>query len=600
MFNNLQLPMLKTALVTAIAVACGGLGVSPDASAQQYGNSLRPVAQNRSVSSTQVRPVQPVQRQVVTRTTQVNRQQVVSRPVRVSRPIRNQRWVEPPRGAYRVQNRAFPRNARWQTDPRTYAAYSIYNGDVWYLDPSTGWGYTVDRWGVVYTVDPRTSWVYSLGELARWTSDLLYFFDYYSYDRGFWRADYYNDYYSYWNSPRATFYNWNTGYDRLWGFNTYFVSNTFVTQTTTFSRTFVQEVRQEVIYERANPTFVQQQTAAVGLSALQAAPPAQISTAFVPTQVSMDFVQMGDGATAAMIPVVDGQTAAFVEPLAVNAPVPVDATVFTEPVMQIVEAAPTESYEALPVQTVDSGGYTDVEGSNPKQEQPLEPLPVDERAAQADPSPYTEVQPVQGSVEPTFEDTTPYVGKESERAESGQVLESQNERGYDETTQPYQEPAADAAQPIEQQQAEPSRGYEEPAYEQPELGNEQPEQTYEQPEQRYEQPEQSDAQPEQRYEQPEQSYEQPEQRYEQPEQSYEQPEQRYEQPEQNYEQPAQRYEQPEQRYEQPEQRYEQPEPSFEQPEPSFDQPAQSYEAPEPAYEAPEPQEEDPDKGEGGY
>jgi hypothetical protein len=568
-------------LSTAIAVALAGFSTPQVADAQTYGGSVRPVQPQRSVSSTQVRQQQTTQRRVITRTTQVNRSQVVNRPIRVSRPVRGQRWVSPPRGAYRVHNRAFPRNARWVSDPRTYTAYSIYNGDVWYLDPTTGWGYTVDRWGVVYTVDPRTSWVYSLGELARWTADLLYFFDYYSYDRGYWRADYYNDYYNYWRSPRATFYSWDAGYDRLWGYNNYFVSQTFVQQTTVFSTTYIREVREEIVYERANPTFVQQQVAAVGVSALQAQPPAQISTAFVPTQATMDYVQVADQGVNVMVPVVDGQSAAIVEPLAVNEAVPADAVVFDVPAPAPVEAAPTVDYSAVPSEPTpagDVGGYTDVKG-----EQPVitEPMPVE---AQPEVGVAT---PDAGSMEAPTED-----GFGKENSGFGQTTEP--EFGNESST-PYTEPLpeAQASEPTFESQPEPAfERQAEPAYEEPRYEQPQAEPAYEEP--RYEQqaePAYEEPQAEPVYEQPqyerqaEPAYEEP--RYEQQaEPAYEEP--RYEQQaEPAYEEP--RYEQrAEPAYEEP--RYEQQaEPAYEQP--SYQEPEPQYEAPqpEPQYEAPQPE-----------
>ncbi len=597
---------IKTSLASAIVALCAGLGGVSSADAQTYGGSLRPVAQNRSVASTQVRQVQPAQQRVVTRTTQVNRAQVINRPVRVSRPVRNQRWVEPPRGSYRVQTRAFPRNARWQTDPRTYAVYSIYNGDVWYLDPTTGWGYTVDRWGVVYSADPRTSWVYSLGELSRWTSDLLYFFDYYSYDRGYWRADYYNDYSNYWRSPRATFYNWDTAYDRVWGYNNYFVSQTFVTQTTTFSQTYVQNVNREVIYERANPAFVQQQVSAVGVAALQAAAPAQLSTAFVPTSSTIQYAQVEGLDSSRMIPVVDGQTAAFVEPLAVGEPVPQGATVFTEQTLKPVEAAPLESYESLPVQAVDTGaGYTDSSGAKPVDEvQPDALKPASEPLPISEPTPYVDpAKPEQASVEPAFED-----GGQGKQPDA--VLERQAEPSYEEPAQPYEQPAFETIEQGKPSAAEAPQI--EPAYEQP--ANEQPAQqqpVYEQPAYEEKGPDvEVERQAEPVYEQAEPAYEQPQERIEQAEPQYEQQAQpAYEQPEPAYEAPQERFEQAEPAYEQqqyepayqqPEPAYEAPQESFQQQEPAYEAPQESFQQQEPAYEqpaeaAPEPQQEEETK-----
>lgn len=263
---------------------------------------------------------------IVTRTVQVNQTQVRRMPIRVSRPLRGQRWMAPPQGAYRMLARTFPLQARWQTDPRTYAVYSMYNNDVWYLDPTTGWAYTVDRWGVVYSADPRSGFVYSLGEIARWTADLLYFFDYFSYDRGYWQPNYYARYWGAWNAPRGIFFDYGGAYDCLWGYDYYFVSQTFVTQTVTFSRTFVHEVREEVVYERKHPQHVKQQVEAVGVAAMTAAAPAQISPQTVPTAVAVEVADVGTGANAAVVPVVDGESGTIVEPLAVGAATPEGAT----------------------------------------------------------------------------------------------------------------------------------------------------------------------------------------------------------------------------------------------------------------------------------
>ncbi len=561
-----------------------GVGFSGGNSVEARDDTPRPPASGQIKS--------PQHSRVVTRTQQINQTQVRRVPIRVSRPSRGQRWAGPPRGSHRIMARAFPLRARWQTDPRTYAVYSIYNNDVWYLDPTTGWAYTVDRWGVVYSADPRQGFVYSLGELSRWTADLLYFFDYFSYDRGYWQPNYYARYWGAWNAPRGLFFDYGGAYDCLWGYDYYFASQTFVVQTVTFSRTYVREVHREVVYEREHPQHLRQQVQAVGVAAMNATPPAQISPQSVTTAATVEVANVGIGENAVVVPVVDGESAAIVEPLAVDATMPAGATdLGTVPVDPLPPAeTATTTPESVDVSATDTiaddasaGGDVDtVTGTPPTSEMDGENATATLPGVGDDPTlAQPEADPLQPSLTPDVDAAT--VGatspEDSAISTTGGVTDDQSPIGDDGSLpqayvappdaesaseagfQTYAPPAmneapgsiAEPLQQLDEQQGEAPQAYEPPAqsYEPP------PQQSYDQ---QYEAP--------QAYEPPAQSYEPP------PQQSYDQ---QYEAP-QAYEPPAQSYEPP------PQQSYDQ---QYEAPQ-AYEPPAQSYEPPAPAYEAPQP------------
>jgi hypothetical protein len=204
--------------------------------------------------------------------------------VRVASPVRHARWDAAPRGAVRVHHRRFDARWNWRTAPRHHVVYTYHRGDLWFLDPTTGWAYSVDRYGIVYTADPYRGWVYSLGPLTRWTADLLYFFDLYRFDRGYWYCADYDYFVDLWEDyPRGDYYTYDTAYSTLWGWEPYWSSPTFVSFSINFTTVWVGHVRRHYDYIEHNPHYRREMLNSIGLPAVQAAPPRQLSPRAVAT-----------------------------------------------------------------------------------------------------------------------------------------------------------------------------------------------------------------------------------------------------------------------------------------------------------------------------
>jgi hypothetical protein len=204
--------------------------------------------------------------------------------VRVASPVRHARWDAAPRGAVRVYHRRFDARWNWRTAPRHHVVYTYHRGDLWFLDPTTGWAYSVDQYGIVYTADPYRGWVYSLGPLTRWTADLLYFFDLYRFDRGYWYCEDYDYFVDLWEEyPRGDYYTYDTAYSTLWGWEPYWSSPTFVSFSINFSTVWVRHVRWHYDYIEHNPHYRREMLDSIGLPAVQAVPPRQLSPRAVAT-----------------------------------------------------------------------------------------------------------------------------------------------------------------------------------------------------------------------------------------------------------------------------------------------------------------------------
>ena len=204
--------------------------------------------------------------------------------VRVASPSRNARWDGAPRGAVRVYHRRFDARWNWRTAPRHRVVYTYHRGDLWFLDPTTGWAYSVDQYGIVYTADPYRGWVYSLGPLTRWTADLLYFFDLYRFDRGYWYCADYDYFVDLWEiNSRRDFYTYDTAYSTLWSWEPYWRSPTFVSFSINFTTVWVRQVRHHYDYIERNPHYRRELLDSIGLPAVQASPPRQMSPRAVAT-----------------------------------------------------------------------------------------------------------------------------------------------------------------------------------------------------------------------------------------------------------------------------------------------------------------------------
>ncbi len=172
-------------------------------------------AQTRSVQASQV---------------QGNEKRYVSRTVRrVATPTRNARIYTAPRGAVALRSRNWDSRTRWIVDRRTNTSYAVLNnGEVWFMDPSSGWGYTVDRYGRVYGADPRRNTIYAFSSLNSWRGDLFYFFNYYTPWDGHYTLRDYDYFYSSYYGRRYDYYDAGYAYRTLWDdCDDYFFSRRF-------------------------------------------------------------------------------------------------------------------------------------------------------------------------------------------------------------------------------------------------------------------------------------------------------------------------------------------------------------------------------------
>lgn len=225
--------------------------------------------------------------------------------VRVASPSRYARWNSAPPGAVRVYHKRFDARWQWRSAPRHHVVYTYYRGDIWFLDPTTGWAYSIDRYGIVYTADPYRGWVYSLGPLTRWTADLLYFFDLYRFDRGYWYCSDYDYFVDLWEDyPRYGYYTYDTAYSTVWEWEPYFSSPTFITYTNRFTTVWVRQVRSHYDYIERNPYYRRELIDNIGLPAVQAAPPRTISPRAVATTA---YWEARDLAAAGMRPPARGR-----------------------------------------------------------------------------------------------------------------------------------------------------------------------------------------------------------------------------------------------------------------------------------------------------
>ena len=147
----------------------------------------------------------------------------------VAVPLRGERWFNAPRGAIELRGRYWDPRTRWVVDARTHSTYAVLsNGEVWFLEPSSGWGYTVDRYGRVYTADPRRRSVYALNDLSSWRGDLYYFFSYFAPWDGYYTVRNYDWFYSSYDGRRNTLYDYGYAYNQTWDlFDDYYDSRDF-------------------------------------------------------------------------------------------------------------------------------------------------------------------------------------------------------------------------------------------------------------------------------------------------------------------------------------------------------------------------------------
>jgi hypothetical protein len=603
------------ALAFAIATTVGTMSISDSAEAQYRSTQAR-------VSST------------------ANSQRYVSRTTRrIAVPTRNQRVYSAPRGATLLRNRAWDPRTRWLVDSRTHSTYSVLsNGEVWFLEPSSGWAYTVDRYGRVYGADPRRNSVYAFSSLHSWRGDMFYFFDYFSPYDGYYTVRDYDWFYSSYYGRRYSLFDYGYAYSSMWNtFDDFWFSNSF---------------RRSVHFRYYEPAYIRYDAGWNSRYYYNSLPAVYIAPCYSYTVVNNTVVVNNNYYTNVNNTTIvnnngtrslpSAEQAAVQLSQQVAAPVAFAGNAISEqqlvdvglsaPVEQVKEIAPEQAFVATAEEpNVQVPGVPELEtpvnsqteqtpvlADVPNEVQPIE-TPVDNPiAAEVGNTKQEEIQPIpaetavqepvaeQGFSEPAREQTAPQEQMVEQPAYEEPVYQEPAREESFEQQPAYEEPAREESfeqqpayeEPAYQEPAREEQSFEQPAYEEPayqESARE--EQTYEQP--AYEEPAyQEPAREEQTYEQP--AYEEPareEQSYEQP--AYEEP--AYQEPareEHSYEQPAYQepaYQEParqEQSYEQP--AYQEParqEQSYEQP--SYQEPARQ-EIEQPVYEQPKP-----DEGSGG-
>ncbi len=534
-------------LAVAVSIALAGVVASSGAAAAQYQSAQ---SQTRVNSS---------QQRYVSQTTR-----------RVAVPVRNQRVYSAPRGATLLRSRYWDPRTRWMVDPRTHSSYSVLsNGEVWFLEPSSGWAYTVDRYGRIYGADPRRNSIYAFSSLNNWRGDLFYFFDFFSPYDGYYTVRDYDWFYSSYYGRRTALFDYGYAYNSMWSdFGGFWGSNRFY---------------RSINFRYYDPQFIRYGSGWNSNYYRTGLPAVYIAPCYSYTVVNNTVVVNNNYYTNNNIVNNAGRGLPTAEQAAVQLSQRVAApTVFSGneiSAQQIANAgitAPVEAVKEVPVQEM-----LPVAANEPVFEVPGLPQPTPGEAITPVDAPPVAQQPADNSAEknPGFSEPV----SESGRIDPVQPVDpiiSGND-GQRETQPSYSEPVASEqeTQPIFQEpayenQKEVQPSYEESApleqsYEQPSYENEK-EPTYEQP--IYEAPQQ-----EQSFEQP--SYEnQKEPSYEQP--AYEAPQQ-----EQSFEQPSYEAPQQEQRFEQPSYEAPQQEQRFEQP--SYEAPQQEQRFEQPSYEAPQ-------------
>ncbi len=149
----------------------------------------------------------------------------------VARPSKGKRANAPPRNAKRSDAVQFDKQVKWKSNPKSRAVFAVDDGLVWFVEPETGWPYTIDRRGIIYTADAETGEVYSLGQLSDWEGDAPYFFEYWDYDDGAYVFEDYEAYEALYVDQAIEDYAYEQAYDEVWEYEDYFESEEFAANT---------------------------------------------------------------------------------------------------------------------------------------------------------------------------------------------------------------------------------------------------------------------------------------------------------------------------------------------------------------------------------
>ena len=135
----------------------------------------------------------------------------------------------PPAGAQPSQALSFNTAMRWKRDAKTRTVFAVDdNRQLWFIEPSSGWPYTIDRRGVVYTANARTGTVYVVNTVAAWPGPQPYFFGYWRYSNGFYVVPDIDVYASLYLDAALTTVLYADTYNAIWDLNeAYFASEAF-------------------------------------------------------------------------------------------------------------------------------------------------------------------------------------------------------------------------------------------------------------------------------------------------------------------------------------------------------------------------------------
>jgi hypothetical protein len=152
--------------------------------------------------------------------------------VHVATPVKTQRAKVPPAGAKTTTVLHLDKSIKSKTDPKSHSVFAVgEHNQLWFMDPTSGWPYTIDAKGYVYTSDPSTGSVYSLGKLSKWSGAAPYFFTLWDYADGSYRVPSMNTYVTIYTDNSTPTYTYDTAYTEVWEYQDYFSSEEFTEET---------------------------------------------------------------------------------------------------------------------------------------------------------------------------------------------------------------------------------------------------------------------------------------------------------------------------------------------------------------------------------
>lgn len=138
----------------------------------------------------------------------------------------------PPTGAKTSKTLSFNTASQWKRNPATHTVFTIDSQkQIWFIDPTSGWPYTLDSRGIVYTANAISGNVYSVGHLSAWPGRIPYFFQNWSYSAGMYTVPSLNIYLDIYLGSSSRFFPYDESYSEVWQYHSYFESTDFSSQT---------------------------------------------------------------------------------------------------------------------------------------------------------------------------------------------------------------------------------------------------------------------------------------------------------------------------------------------------------------------------------